>query len=156
VWCSLWGTDWILKYYLEKLRLQRFKLGFDFVSLEKMAGYFERGGKPQKSITQGMFWSKWNLIYVSSNTSREVSAIRIFSDFTNTENNIYVQCFVTTELVKPKTKIMKRLFHRLRQYRNYIYNVQNCLLGQFWTSYSPPWELEISYIYKDLSETIRW
>jgi hypothetical protein len=23
VWCSLWGTDWILKYYLDELRLQR-------------------------------------------------------------------------------------------------------------------------------------
>jgi hypothetical protein len=23
VWCSLWGTDWILKYYLDKPRLQR-------------------------------------------------------------------------------------------------------------------------------------
>jgi hypothetical protein len=25
VWCSLWGTDWILKYYLDELRLQRVK-----------------------------------------------------------------------------------------------------------------------------------
>jgi hypothetical protein len=23
VWCSLLGTDWILKYYLDELRLQR-------------------------------------------------------------------------------------------------------------------------------------
>jgi hypothetical protein len=23
VWCSLWGTDWILKYYLDELRFQR-------------------------------------------------------------------------------------------------------------------------------------
>jgi hypothetical protein len=23
VWCSFWGTDWILKYYLDELRLQR-------------------------------------------------------------------------------------------------------------------------------------
>jgi hypothetical protein len=25
VWCSLWGTDWILKYYLDELRLRRVK-----------------------------------------------------------------------------------------------------------------------------------
>jgi hypothetical protein len=23
VWCSLWGTDWILKYYLDEIRLQK-------------------------------------------------------------------------------------------------------------------------------------
>jgi hypothetical protein len=23
VWCSIWGTDWIIKYYLDELRLQR-------------------------------------------------------------------------------------------------------------------------------------
>jgi hypothetical protein len=26
VWCSLWGTDWILKYHLDELRLQRVNL----------------------------------------------------------------------------------------------------------------------------------
>jgi hypothetical protein len=25
VWCSLWGTDWIVKYYLDELWLQRIK-----------------------------------------------------------------------------------------------------------------------------------
>jgi hypothetical protein len=26
VWCSLWGTDWIFKYYFDKLWLQRFNV----------------------------------------------------------------------------------------------------------------------------------
>jgi len=29
VWCSLWGTDWILKYYLDELRFQTVMLNGD-------------------------------------------------------------------------------------------------------------------------------
>jgi hypothetical protein len=31
VWCSLWGTDWILKYYLDELRLQTGHLDTGFL-----------------------------------------------------------------------------------------------------------------------------
>jgi len=54
VWCSLWGTNWILKYYLDGLRLQRLIIYSVQVLLSKEFEIL------QLRISMRLYFTAWN------------------------------------------------------------------------------------------------
>jgi hypothetical protein len=62
MWCSLWGTDWILKYHLDKLRLQRVSDALSSSSVERqdICTYYNSQYPSRSTEQERRLCEKWN------------------------------------------------------------------------------------------------
>jgi hypothetical protein len=110
VWCSLWGTDWILKCYLDELRLQRLKFcirvwceditGIHLSQGRELVSFREHNSRCYTSLLWECVWEGGGVFCeLSLFLSVYTFWLFSFSTFISLSCTMYVACFFKYNII---------------------------------------------------------
>jgi hypothetical protein len=113
VWCCLWGTDWILKYYLDELRLQRVNENFRTLCIrrwdEKPKQRHRRATQPWQihQNRQGFGTSGWSVENITT-------SLRIFHSDLRREEWLVADSYSVGQV--KRNRASRKLFSSINQW----------------------------------------